>query len=389
MCLIEILQHNFKQILPIKWCLIFFKNFFFFKSFLKFFFNKHFQVYLKCCSFVEVINWCLFSYTSDKYYTTLNKNPTLDTTRFLIKDSILLEKVVYINSLITLKRDNSVFKSVNNYNDVVYLNFFGLGRSQSNSFFSKKKTKRGKTPVNQHNLRFFKKSYEDSRPVTPDYRKKRVYLTGNLVSNFFKVDTKALISFNRKILIKFFHFKVKRQYRITRFLSAVIKKKVSASVRTFEMILSNILVLSKLVFNLKQAYSFLKNYLVFLNGICVFKPNIRVSKGDNLQLVLSPLYVDHYMNHFNDLFKLNQKYFNLFKKNTSEFKNKNPKPHVFKSVETLTFFKRSVPKYLEVDFLTFSCYVIYLPLNFYYINNPSNYLYNYYLNRLYNWKFLT
>ena len=291
---------------------------------------------------------------------------------------------MYLNSLITLKRDNSVFKSVNNYNDVIYLNFFGYGRLRPNSFFSKKKPKRSKTPVNPHNLRFFKNSYENSRPVKSDHKKKRVYLNGNLVSNFFKVDTKALISFNRRVLIKFFHFKVKRQYRITRFLSTVIKKKANSSIRAFETILSNILVLSKLVFNLRQAYSFLKNYLVFLNGVCVFKPNIKISRGDNIHLVLSPIYVDHYMNYFNDLFKLNQRHFNLFKRNTSEFKNKNPKPHVLKSVETLTFFRRSVPKYLEVDFLTFSCYVIYLPLNFYYINNTSNYLYNYYLNRLYN-----
>jgi hypothetical protein len=32
---------------------------------------------------------------------------------------------------------------------------------------------------------------------------------------------------------------------------------------------------------------------------------------------------------------------------------------------------------------------VYTPFNLFYINNSSNYLYNYYLNRLYNWKFLT
>jgi hypothetical protein len=50
-------------------------------------------------------------------------------------------------------------------------------------------------------------------------------------------------------------------------------------------------------------------------------------------------------------------------------------------------FKQPIPTYLEVDFLTFSVVIVYIPYGFNISLNYNYIFYNYYLARLYNWKF--
>jgi ribosomal protein S4 len=206
----------------------------------------------------------------------------------------------------------------------------------------------------------------------------------NLTTNFFKINTKSLITFNRKIISKFFNFKLKKQYRITRFINSFLKYKVKDSIKFFENTLANILISSKLTFNSKQTFIFLKSGLIYVNGKLNNKADFFLKKGDLIQLVFTTTYLSTYKTYFNFTVKLNQKHYNRFFKNSSFLEETELSFKELTAVKNLTIFKKNFPKYLEVDFLTFSCYVVYTPFNLFYINNSSNYLYNYYLNRLYN-----
>lgn len=275
--------------------------------------------------------------------------------------------------MINLKRDNAVFKSVENYDDYITMDFYKFNTH---------------TVVNIYSL--------DLRDILDDVdndiweeEEEEVDISDNIMSNFFKIKTKALISFNRKILCQFFNFKLKKQNRITPRINNFIKFKIKNSIKFFELTILNILLLSKFVFNARQAYMFIQGGLVYLNGSLVCKPDLKTRLGDNVQLILSIPYLNHYSDYFNLLIHFSQKYHNKFLKNVDSPLDRKLKKHKSKLTADLISFRRGVPIYLEVDFLTFSSYIVYTPFNFYYINNKSLSLYNFYLNRLYNWKFLT
>lgn len=274
--------------------------------------------------------------------------------------------------MINLKRDNAVFKSVESYDDYITMDFYKFNTH---------------TAMNVYSLDL-KDIVDDVSDDTWE-EEEEVDISDNVMSNFFKIKTKALISFNRKILCQFFNFKLKKQNRITPRISNFIKFKIKNSIKFFELTILNILLLSKFVFNARQAYMFIQNGLVYLNGSLVFKPDLKTRLGDNVQLILSIPYLNYYADYFNLLTHFSQKYHNKFLKNVDSPLDKKLKKYKSKLTTDLISFRRGVPIYLEVDFLTFSAYIVYTPFNFYYISNKSLNLYNFYLNRLYNWKFLT
>lgn len=277
-----------------------------------------------------------------------------------------------INELVCLKRDNAVFKSVENYDDYVTMDFYKFNTHTLTTLYTT-------------DILDILEELDDG----VEEEEEEVDISDNVMSNFFKTNTKALITFNRKIVSKFFNFKLKRQYRITRYISGFIKYKIKNSIKYFELTILNIMLLSKFTFNARQAYTFLKNGVVYLNGVLTFKSDLKVKIGDNVQILLSTPYLNFYSDYFNILTQFSQKYYNKFLKNADFPLNRELKDSNSKVTNDLTFFKKGVPNYLEVDFLTFSSYVIYTPLNIYYLSNKSPTLYNFYLNRLYNWKFLS
>lgn len=352
---------------------MFFKKYFFFQKFLFYFFNKNYKIFLKIFRSYKPVFWCLFSFGDERYYVPTRLHTNISNSFFLNNSYLLFKKTNYINNTIIFKKQSASFRSLNFYEEYIKYEYVNSGKR----FFEN-----GKLKTHAHLLST--KIGKNSSILS-----KRIFAKSNFSMNFFKFKTKALITFNRKMLIRFFNFKIKRQNRITKYINSFIKFKVKNSLKFFNFTLINILVSSKLVINFKQAFFFVKKGFVFVNGRQCLKTNFFLKKGDLIQLNFSKTYITHYSLYFNFLVRLNSRFRNkFFKKIIKRFNIKLGKNQIF-LFKNIIFFKKHIPTYFEVDFLTFSVYIIYTPFNFTFIDDKSNYLYNFYLNRLYNWKFLT
>jgi hypothetical protein len=278
-----------------------------------------------------------------------------------------IDKNIYINNLISFKRDNSSFKTNEDFKKYLLLQLYQYNQSHVISFIQ---TEMPDVLVGDN---------DDLDEFTSNY----------IHSNPFEFKIKSLISYNRKLLIKLLGFKLKRQCRITKFLLNFIKYKVNRTFDQIDFTLSNLLLVSKLILNVKYSFNLLQSGFVYVNGVKIVKPTFNLHVGDKIQIIISESFYNYYFYQFNEFLKVTLRYHNKFFKN--EMTNFST---VFKKNDTtvitiLNSFKQGVPRYLEVDFLTLSSIVIYKPTDFVFVNNYTHHIYNFYLSRLYNWKFLS
>jgi hypothetical protein len=186
----------------------------------------------------------------------------------------------------------------------------------------------------------------------------------------------------------YFQIKFQYQHRLTRFLPHFYKLSRVSLIKSTEMKLENLLLATHLLPDWKTCIEFTDKNLVFLNGKPVFNIKVYVVKNDLLQILIS------------------MKYYILFKWMTNWEMSKNARLNHLLYLSRLktkrTFRKKlpdwvlrrisypyDVPKYLEVDFLTLSAFVLYepyLPTDFTHIYQKfsRSSIYN-----VYNWKYLT
>lgn len=330
-------------------------------------FNKYYFIYLKAFITSKVTHWTLFSYTVDKYYVSINKLLKYQKAHFLKYLSLIYSNQNhYIDDLIKFKRSNSTFKTHEDFGKYLFYQLCKYTNSHMINFIS--------TDIVDN----FSSDVEESASFD-----------NYIHPNPFEFKIKNLISYNRKLLIHLFNFKLKRQYRITRFIANIIKYRIDKTRYQINFNLLNILFLSKFILNSKQGVDFVKNGCVYVNGVRVSKPTMGLIKGDNIQLVLAPAFYAYYFYQFNGYLKVTLKYHNkFFKGDEVNFSKITKNPNTALMI-ALTSFKQGIPRYLEVDFLTWSSVVIYKPNNTFFINNYMHYIYNFYLNRLYNWKFIS
>jgi hypothetical protein len=274
---------------------------------------------------------------------------------------IYADKKKYVDDLIKFKKNNSAFKTHEDFKKYLFFQLSKYTRSHMINFIN----------TNIH---------ENTSPDSDD-----VNVSDNYINpNPFEFKIKSLISYNRKLLMDLFNFKPKRQYRISRFIANIIKYRVDSTRYQINFTVSNILTSSKFVLNFKHTLFLIKNGFVYINGLKICKPTIQLNKGDKIQLLSSSIFYNYYFYQFNGYLKVTLKYHNKFFKGDEINFNKvsrNPDPSL---MIALSSFKQGVPRYLEVDFLTLSIIVIYKPNTTLFINNYTNYIYNFYLNRLYN-----
>lgn len=143
-----------------------------------------------------------------------------------------------------------------------------------------------------------------------------------------------------------------------------------------ELSLINVLLKSKLVFDIQTSDKFISSGLVYLNGINCFNSNIQIFKGDFLQIIVH--------NKYYILFKWLLNWY-IIRKSRIKIKLKRKlnfnRSNIYKTRSyTLPLWLLSnknlindIPKYLEVDFLSLSVYVLYEPI-FLSDINFSNYI---------------
>jgi hypothetical protein len=374
-CLIKMNQHKNTFILIKLPQILCFKHYLFFNKFILVYYNQHYYIYIKPILSHKSNHWALFSYSMDKYYTSINLNYKNTNAYFVKQADFDFNELDYTYSLINFKRLNATFASPQKLDDYSVINYYMFNKHQSENLY-------------KNTLNYTQNMLDNIDEEMFDT---------DLYVNTFKYKTKLMITENRKMLLKFLNFKLKRQYRITKFLTKFIKFKVKNSISFFEMTVSNVLMMSKFVHNTVQCQLFFQNRYIYVNGVVNTDPLKKLKKGDCIQLGFSKKYIDFFFNWFNGLSKLNLKYFNKFFKkfkggkgsSDTDDETKPSRANDNKKAQALTIFKKPFPEFLEIDFLTLSVIIIYNPISVYLLNHRSYYIYNHYLNRLYNWKYLT
>lgn len=326
-------------------------------------FNKYFYIYMKAFASSNVTYWTLFSYTIDKYYISINKLLKYQKVHFLkYLNLIYFDKEVYINNLIKFKRNNSAFKTGEDFKKYLVTQLYRY------------------TP--NHMINFIGTDISDELISDEDDDDEEI--NHYIHSNPFDFKIKNLISQNRKLVTGLWGFKIKRQCRITKFLVNLIKLKVNKSFNQIDFTLAHILSLSKFGFNIKYVFEFLKKGFVYVNGQKNIKPMFVLNSGDRIQLLMSIPFYNYYFYQFNSYLKITLKYHNKFFKNEESNFNSVLGKQEAELLIIISSFKQGIPRYLEVDFLTLSIFVLYKPTDIMFINSYTHYIYNFYLSRLYN-----
>lgn len=154
---------------------------------------------------------------------------------------------------------NNKLNSYRNYISLKRKSFFlkrneNLSKLQVFHIFKYKK-KRIKQ-LNGYGLEFLKKNKHKITPRFIDLKKKQ----------------KSYIYHARKRLQLYFRFYNFRQFKLTKFIKKFLNNNNNSSLISFELILINILVVSKFFFNFTDAFSAIKAGFVFVNGNKVTNP---------------------------------------------------------------------------------------------------------------------
>ena len=183
--------------------------------------------------------------------------------------------------------------------------------------------------------------------------------------NFFikKLLYKSLI-YNRKILRLFFFFNKKvRQRKITRTIFLNQKKKLSTN-SSYGYTVLNILIKSNMFLNLKDILIYINNNNIYINNKLTNKFYHELNVGDCIQFKIS------YTLYKYILFckKIVKKYVKIHRYNSWKFfkqkvlkkkKFLKPKKKKFpKYLEILFLFKVNTPRFIEIDFLTLTIFLL-------------------------------
>lgn len=324
------------------------------------------KVFLKTVNYTYSSQWTLFSYNIEKYYILFSKK-----SRFAKKYVINLAHTLsqtsprqQIQNLVKFKKFHAGFQVLDNLAEPMAARLFRRLRGSAKAHH--RYSKRVKPPV--------------SRP-------------NNWVESSIKYKTKLLLTKHRKMLIKYLNLRLSRQYRITKKISSFLNTKRARFLFYFDLLLLNILITSRLVIHYTQGLYLINQGFVHVNGCVESNPKTLIQTGSIVQLTFSTVYFDAYVYYYNFCSKYYNKYLNKF------FRRRSFDPeHSFrrKFLRASTSTKKSrqfvvskslVPKWLEVDFLTASLVILYTPTKIKELNSNNFYYFNFYLKRLYNWKF--
>ena len=187
-------------------------------------------------------------------------------------------------------------------------------------------------------------------------------------------------------------FNCRYQVGLTKRLVRLKKIRRKDSMKLQELRLSNVLMSSQFTFDTHSTKQLILSGVVFVNGNNVRNANFNTFVGDFIQLVVNLRYyvIYRWLMNWNNYHTLKFTKLLNFKNNSSRSdlskQTSQTLPNWIFNVGSRKF---DIPKYLEVDFLTLSTFIIYEPLHIT-DYNPFTYLDSRVeIYTLYNWKFIT
>ena len=267
---------------------------------------------------------------------------------------------------------------------VPYLHFADTNSLKTDSFYNES------TLSN----RFFKKSVAKYRTLNffPNFAKK--LLTNNAIPikrirfkpGYQRIWRRArsALNFNLKLGFKY-------QAKLTKKVTFLRRLQGSRGMRFMELSLAKLILNVRFVFEYSTGLQVIQQNLTFLNGIQVTNPFLHLFCNDFLQLFITIKYYITYR-WLNSWRRFNKtKFIKLL-----NYKNNSSRYDLSKQVSfslpdwifKYSFKNLDVPKYVELDFFTLSCFIIFEPTNLTQVNpltfieSRSN------IYTMYNWKYI-
>ena len=187
---------------------------------------------------------------------------------------------------------------------------------------------------------------------------------------------------------EYFQIKFQYQHRLTRFLPQFYKLNQISLIKSTELRLENLLLSSQLLPDLLTCYEFFNSELVFLNGRLVLSGKVYIVRNDLIQLLISMKYYILFKWFTNweisKKIRLNRLLYLSRLKTKRTFRKTLP-DWVLRKISS----PYDIPKYIEVDYLTLSAFVLYEP----YLLNDFTHIFQKFsrspIYNVYNWKYLT
>jgi hypothetical protein len=306
-----------------------------------------------------------------------------------IKNNYLLDhfnKNAVFSNHFHLNNTFSIFSSFYLYNNLVK-NSSDLSLSFYNYFFNKNNqidlilNKNPSSFLNWNHYNKYVNFYKNTHNENNDFNIKRVRFKPGYMNLWRDV---------RLVLKNSLSLNFRYQYKLTNFL---IKYKKFINFKTFlslEMKLVNILVKSRLFNDYNLTTIFIKNNLIYLNGILCNNQHLQIFVGDFIQIVVCFKYYIISKWFLNLNLKKKNKIKNVFKKKNSFYSDEKKKSY---NMPKWILFNRNLfddcANYMEVDYFTLSSFILYEPFLWSDIN-PYNLLeQKFSIINLYNWKYIT
>jgi hypothetical protein len=352
----------------------------FYLFFLKFnliFFNLLTNKYKKqikfCLNFSYQFKYSWSNFETDllrTFNTNYNDFYNLEFTQFYNSSLLNINnKSNIVNNIILFKKQSIFFKKTNN-KSLFLLNFLDSFKYDESNLVNDELS--NDLIINNgvyfYNLDFIK--------LNNNLKKEIEYV------NFdYRYKINKYINSNRSILLSFFKYNLKRQFKKNKFISKLVKLPFVFFLQNFEFNLSNVLLRSSFFFNQRDVFFFLQNNFFFINGCNLKNINYVFNVNDIFIMSFNKYYFFYYKYIINNVYNNSNISNYIFKKN----KNNNLKKNPLWLFNTF-FIKEDVPNFVEIDFLTLSLKIIYKPFFF----NEYNFIFfkllNFYQKRLYNWK---
>jgi hypothetical protein len=187
---------------------------------------------------------------------------------------------------------------------------------------------------------------------------------------------------------EYFQIKFQYQHRLTKFLPQFYKLSRISLIKSTELKLENLLLFTHLLPDLVTCQEFFNSNLVFLNGRTVFSGKVYTVRNDFIQILVSIKYYILFKWFMNwEVLKktrLNRLLYLSRLKTKRTFRKTLP-DWVLRKIS----YPYDVPKYVEVDYLTLSAFVLYEP----YLSNDFTHMFQKFsrspIYNVYNWKYLT
>jgi hypothetical protein len=278
--------------------------------------NKYKKQIKFCLNFSYQFKYSWSNFENDllrTFNTNYNDFYNLEFTQFY--NNVFLNinnKTQITNNIVLFKKQSIFFKKTNNKN-LFLLNFLDSFKYDefniSNDLVSNDLIINDKIYFYNLDLIKFNQNFKkDIDYVNFDYR----YKINKYVSN------------NRFILLSFFKYNLKRQFKKNKFISKLVKLPFNFFLKNFEFSILNILLRSSFFFNHRDVFFFLKNNFFFVNGLNLKNINYTFNVNDVFMMSLNKYYFFYYKYIINNIYNNNNISNYIFKKNKNNNLKKNP-----------------------------------------------------------------